>query len=163
MRGYTLIELIVVMVLIGLMLAVGVPRFQGALLTDDLKLTTRQIIGLVRGLRNKAIQEQQRYYLHLDLEKNVYWIDSGADGEAQRELARQNAVKLAEEVRVIDVWSQSKGKQAVGEAVIRFSAKGYVDQTAIHLGAADDRQVTMVLAPFLGTVEIHDKYVDIGD
>jgi len=160
LQGYTLIELIVVIALIGLLLAVGMPRLRTSLLTNNLKLTTRRIIGIAKGLRNKAVREQKVYYLYLDLDNNRYWTDSGAQSDEERSLARQGAVNFAEDVRIVDVWSRSKGKQADGEAVIRFSAKGYVDLTAIHLGAADDRQVTLVLAPFLGTIKIYDKYVD---
>ncbi|MBW1806517.1 MAG: type II secretion system protein [Deltaproteobacteria bacterium] len=40
-EGYTLIELIVVIVLIGLIMTLSLPRFQYSMLTDDLKGSTR--------------------------------------------------------------------------------------------------------------------------
>jgi hypothetical protein len=32
----------------------------------------------------------------------------------------------------------------------------------IHLGAEDGREFTLVLNPFLGTIKVYDKYVDIA-
>jgi general secretion pathway protein H len=50
-----------------------------------------------------------------------------------------------------------------GETVIRFTKKGYVEQSAIHLGADDGRQFTLVLSPFLARVNIVEKYVEFGE
>ena len=48
-KGYTLIELIVVIVLIGLTLTLTIPRLQYAIVTDDLKATTRRMVGMIKG------------------------------------------------------------------------------------------------------------------
>jgi len=36
-----------------------------------------------------------------------------------------------------------------------------VEYTAIHLGAEDGREFTLILSPFLGTIKSYDTYVDI--
>lgn len=161
-KGYTLIELTVVVLLIGLFLALSVPRFQSALVADDLKATTRRIVGLVKGLRDEAIREYKTYTVHLDLESNSLWFEFEGMGEDERTRARERAFTLPQGVKIIDVWRAGKEKKADGEATIRFSKKGYVEQSAIHLGAEDGRQFTLVLRPFLGTVKTYDKYVDIA-
>jgi prepilin-type N-terminal cleavage/methylation domain-containing protein len=140
-KGYTLIELAVVVVLISLFLALSIPRFQYAMVTDDLKTTTRKIIGLVNGLRNEAIREQKSYVFQA--------------------LAREGAFKFPQGVRILDIWRRGKGKKVDGEAAIRFSKKGYVEQTVIHLGSEDGREFTLELSPFLGTIKMYSKYVDI--
>ena len=117
---------------------------------------------MVKGLRNEAIQEQKVYLLHFDIGSNRVWIDSDAMTEEECELAREKAFELPQDVRVLDVWSREKGKKAVDKAVIRFSQKGYVEQTLIHLRAEDGREFTLVLNPFLVRIKIYDKYVDIG-
>jgi len=127
-KGFTLIELAVVIALLGLFLGLTIPRFQYYLVADDLKATTRKIVGLVREVRNEAIREQRVYTIH--------------------------------GVRILDVWCRGKGKQAHGDVAISFSKKGYVDQTLIHIGGEADREFTVELSPFLGTVKIYDKYVD---
>ena len=149
-----------VIVLIGLMLAVSIPRFRYSLITDNLKSTTRRIVGLVKGLRNEAIREQKVYIVHLDIESNLLWIECTGMGEEEKAVAQERALKFRPGVRILDVWRRGKGKKADGRVDIRFSKKGYIEQTVIHLGAEDGREFTLVLSPFLGTMKIYDKYVD---
>lgn len=158
--GYTLIELTVVVLLIGFFLALSVPRFQSALLTDDLKTTTRRIVGLLNSLRDEAIREHKVYMVRIDLGSNRLWIEFDGMGEEERALARERALKFPEGVRFLDVWRRGTEKKVDGETTIHFSEKGYVEQSIIHLGAEDGRQFSLVLRPFLGTIKIYDKYVD---
>ncbi len=161
-KGFTLIELTVVVFLIGVMLAVSIPRFRYSLITDSLKSTTRRIVGLVKGLRNEAIREQKIYLLHFDIGSNQIWIDSDTITEEEREMAQEKAFHLPPGVQILDVWTKRKGKRVDGDIVIRFSKKGYIEQTVIHLGAEDGREFTLFLSPFLGKIKSYDKYVDIG-
>lgn len=161
-KGYTLIELAVVVILIGLFLGLSIPRFQYAIVSDDLKTTIRRIVGTVKGLRNEAIREQQVYIFYLDLESNRLWIEPAGIGEEERALAQEKAFEFPRGVRIMDVWCMGKGKKVNGEVAIRFSKKGYVEQTVIHLGAEDGREFTLALNPFLGTIKVYDKYVDIA-
>ena len=161
-RGFTLIELTVVVFLIGIMLAVSIPRFRYSLITDNLKSSTRRIIGLINGLRNEAIREQKTYLLHLDIGSNQLWIDFDGITKEEQEIAHEKAFQLPVDVRIIDIWQRGKGKSVEGEVNIRFSKKGYAEQTVIHLGAEDGREFTLLLNPFLVKIKSYDKYVDIG-
>jgi prepilin-type N-terminal cleavage/methylation domain-containing protein len=82
-RGYTLIELSVVILLIGMMLSLAVPRVRDSLLNDDLNATTRQIVGAAREMRNEAVREQVDYLLHIDLAQPGFWTYS-ADTTAEK-------------------------------------------------------------------------------
>jgi type II secretory pathway pseudopilin PulG len=158
--GYTLIELTVVIFLIGLTLALTVPRFRASLLTDNLKKTVRRVVGTVRTLRNDAIREHKVYRLHFDLASNRVWADSADMTEEGVTEARDQGLELPEGVRIMDVWRSNAGKETGGEATIHFSTKGYIEPSAIHLEADDGRQVTLVLSPFLGRVKVFEKYVE---
>lgn len=162
-RGYTFVELAVVMVLLGLMASITFPRFRHALLTDDLKATTRKMVGLIKSLRAEAMREHKNLVLHFELESNQFWIHSTDMTEEERILARTKASQLPDGIRVTDVWTQGKGKQMMGEASIRFTKKGYVQQSAIHLRSADGREFTLKLSPFVEKVVVHEKYVDYQD
>ena len=160
-KGFTLIELAVVIALLGLFLGLTIPRFQFYLVADDLKATTRKIVGLVREVRNEAIREQKVYTIHLDLESNRWWTEYAGMEDEEMQLAREKAFVLPNGVRFLDVWCRDKGKQAQGVFPLRFSKKGYVDQTMIHIGTETEREFTVELSPFLGVVKVHDRYVDI--
>jgi prepilin-type N-terminal cleavage/methylation domain-containing protein len=158
-RGYTLIELIVVIVLLGLMFGLTVPKFRQAVLSDRLDATSLRIIGLVADLREKAISDQVSYVLHFDLREKTLWSFAATASEEEQEEARERAYQLSADVNIEDIWSWSRGK-LYEEATIHFSKKGYIEQSMIHLQAEDGRQLSLELTPFLGSIKIHEGYVD---
>ena len=162
-KGFTLIELTVVVVLIGIIMTLTVPRFQTAIITDDLKATTRKMVGMIKGLRDEAIREQSVYFLHFDLESNRFWIDSTGMTEEERARAAEKAAPLPEGIRVLDIWFSGKGKKMSGQTAIRFNKKGYVQPSVIHLGSDDGRQFTLVLSPFLGRIRVYDRYIEFEE
>ena len=158
-RGFTLIELVVVIVLLGLMFGITVPRFRQALLNDALDTTSLRLIGLVQDLRERAISGQVSYILHLDIREKRIWAFASTASEEEQETARERAYELPADVRIQDVWSWSSGK-LFNEGIIRFSRKGYIEQSMIHLQSEDGRELSLELTPFLGSIKIHDGYVD---
>lgn len=162
-RGFTLIELTVVILIIGLTVLLTVPRFRYSLMTDDLKGTVRRMVGTIRSVKNEAVRERRAFMLHFDFETNSVWVEPTKATEEELAAAHANAVELPKDVRVMDVWSRGKGKTAVGQTAIRITEKGYLEPSVIHLGAEDGREFTLILSPFLGKVEVLDKYVDFQD
>jgi len=159
--GYTLIELIVVIVLLGLMFGLVVPKFRQAVISDGLDATSLRLIGLVEDLRERAISNQVSYVLHFDMrEKELWAFPTDATAEEQ-ETARERAYRLPDDVAIEDIWSWSRGK-LYDETSIHFSKKGYIEQSMIHLQSEDGRQLSLELTPFLGSIKIHDGYVDFG-
>ena len=144
-------------------MVLSVPRLRYAMLTDDLRGTVRRMVGTVRTLRNEAIREQKVYALHFDLESNRLWADSADMTDEERIEAHQKAFQLPKGVRVLDVWRRGKGKEVAGEAVIRFTKKGYMEQSVIHLGAEDGRRFTLIFSPFLGRVKVLEEYIEFVD
>jgi len=159
--GYTLIELIVVLILLGLMFGLTVPRFRQALVSDSLDAAALRFIGLVQNLRERAISEQVAYVLHIDIRARKIWSFASSASEEEQEIARERAYELPADVRIEDIWSWSSGK-LYEEATIRFSRKGYVQQSMIHLQAEDGRRVSLELTPFVGSIKTHEGYVDFN-
>ena len=107
--GYTLIELTVVLILVGLMGALAIPRFRYTLLTDDLKSTTRLLIGTIKNAKNDAVRDHKDLLLRIDLDAGVYWVESEDMTEEERTLAREEASTFPVGVRVMDVWLTGEG------------------------------------------------------
>ena len=163
-KGYTLIELIVVIVLLGLIFSIAAPRFRDAVLSDNLKSTTRKLIGLIKELRSDAIQKRTDQILFFDLESNMYWYGPADMTEEGRDLFRKkNVTELPHDVRITDIWTKGGGKKMAGELPIRFHKKGYVQQSAIHLESEDGREFTLLLRTFLPGVKVFDKYVEFEE
>ncbi|MBW2707977.1 MAG: prepilin-type N-terminal cleavage/methylation domain-containing protein [Deltaproteobacteria bacterium] len=159
-KGFTLIELVVVVSLIVMMIGLTMPKIRNTLLSDALKRTALRMVGLVKNLRDEAVREQRTYGLRLDMVQQQYWVGFTAMTEEEQVQARKNAEKLPPNVEILDVWFKEEGKISEGEAVILFFKKGYIQPSAIHLGDDDGRRFTVVLSPFGGKVAVLEKYVD---
>lgn len=159
-RGYTLVELIVVIVMIGLVLTFTAPRLRDGLLNDPLKAVARKMVGTINALRNEAVRERQAYTLYMDLNANRFWSTSNTMTADEHALAREQGVVLPDGIRFRDIWIKGKGKTVEGVARVLFTPKGYTEMSAIHLKTEDGREMTLVLNPFLSKIGIHDKYVE---
>ncbi len=160
-RGFTLIELGVVVFLIGLMLFVAVPKVRDTMLTDDLEKIAKYLTVTARELRNGAVRNQIDYIMHLDLDDNIIWIYSADMTPEAKKERKKSAFKLPGEVEITDVCFPY-GNITDGDATIRFSRKDYTQPAAIHL-AEKDRRFTVVLEPFLHSAKTYDGYVDLPD
>jgi len=160
-RAYTFVELTVVIFLIGLVLGLTMPKIQLTLFTDDLKTASRRMIGTVKTLRERAVQDQKAYMLHFDMASNKFWVSWDAMTPEEKAEARQAATALPGGIRVLDVYFKGKGKKDMGDTVIHFTKQGYVEPAVIHVGANDGRAHSLVLSPFLPTVKTYDRYVEI--
>ena len=69
-RGFTLLELIVVLVIIGLMSALVVPKLAGPMSNLDLKTASKKISASLRYARSRAASEKITYVALFDFDKN---------------------------------------------------------------------------------------------
>ena len=76
-RGFTLLELIVVLVIISLMSALVVPKLAGPMSNLDLKTAAKKIAASLRYVRSHAASEKATYVALFDFDKNrLVMIDS---------------------------------------------------------------------------------------
>lgn len=72
--GFTLIELVVVLVIAGLLLAVVPPLFSSALPGVQLKSTARELASALRFARDRAVTRQQETTLTLALKAHSFRV-----------------------------------------------------------------------------------------
>lgn len=160
--GFTLIEILVVCFIISITLIVSIPTLRDTLLSDPLKTTTRKIIGTVRSLREDAIREQQAYVLSFDLgNKRIRYQKGGGQDGDQKEAAVEDkkGVELPSDVRIMDVWTKSNGKQSQGTITLWISPQGYMDETVLHV-TDESNTISILFSPFLGSIKVVDGYAD---
>jgi prepilin-type N-terminal cleavage/methylation domain-containing protein len=162
-QGFTLIELTVVIVIIGLTMALTMPRFRSSLLSDHLKASTRRVAILITNLSKEAVREHKDYLLYFDLSGNRYWTENPGMTEEGRLLAKENAINLPEDVQILDIWKKGDEKRITGEIPIMITKKGYIQPATIHLGSDSDRVFTLYLKTFSGKAEILEGYVELEE
>jgi prepilin-type N-terminal cleavage/methylation domain-containing protein len=159
-KGYTLIEISVVIVLIGVIFLMAIPKVQDTLTSDRMRSAVRNLSGTARELKASAVREQVDHFLHLDLDQRRVWHTREDMTAEKRTLRRSQARALPSGVRIVDIALADEGKKNQGEVIIRFFSQGYVQPAAIHL-TDDERTMTLIFQPFLSTFEVQDKYVDV--
>jgi prepilin-type N-terminal cleavage/methylation domain-containing protein len=160
-QGFTLIELMVVMMLISIVLAVAIPRFGGGPFQDPVKKLSRWMIVTVKTLRSAAIQQQKTQGLVIDLSNRRMWlVDEGMDEEAVQAAASKKAMSLPDAVRYMDVQFPQQERISSGTAEVRFYPAGYSDQVLIHVETDDDEKLTFLVEPLLPKVKIIDEWID---
>lgn len=160
--GYTLIELIVVIVLIGVILYVAVPKVRDDLLNDSLRAATRQMIGMAKEIRYDAVRDHVDHVLQIDLTNNAFWIYKADMTPEKKNEKKRDAYRLPHDIRLIDVEQGLEKTISEGEASVTFFKQGYVQPTVIHIGKKD-RVITIVLYPFLQVVKTFEKTISYRD
>lgn len=126
-RGFTLVELLVVMAIAGLMLAVTPPLISAALPGVELKAAARRTAGALRVTRERAISSGRDQVWQIDIETQRYQMAGGREGRlpggielrlfaAQREM-------LSEQRGGIRFYPD--GSSTGGRVVLARAGRGY--------------------------------------
>ena len=158
-KGFTLIELMVVVFLVTLMLTLAVPRVRESMFSDRLKATVNHLTNTARELRNDAIRNQVDYALHLDINNNLVSTYSADMTSEARDEIKKRAFQFPEGVKIVDIYRSKEEKISGGEATIKFFKRGYVQPSVIHL-ARGDECFTLIFHPFLSAVKTYDRYIE---
>ncbi len=160
-QGFTLIEMIVVVFLIGIMLSVSIPSMRNTFFTDPLKATTRKIIGMVAGVRELAARSQQPYLLHFSRLENRIWFEKDAAEKDTKDLESQPSEQLLlpESVKITGVWMAGDEGAAEDNKLVWISKQGYLTDTIIRIEDDHGNHLNVYFYPFLDTALVADDLV----
>ena len=156
-NGFTLLELIVVIALLGIMLVFTIPRFHETLFLDKTKTASRWIIGKIQTLKEAALRNQKQYTLHINLDTEQFWETDAAMSTEELENAALNAASLPGGLKIADIEYPVRGKITSGQTDITFYKNGTSDKVLIHLQDGDEYESYLV-EPFLSEVTRYEMY-----
>lgn len=185
-RGFTLIEVMIVLALFGAIVAFGVPRLFKK--DNNIKAVARNFVVMSREIRNKARLTNSTYRIAVNMEPNEekYWIErangfqtvdlQAAEKEKEKEDKKDDAPpplfkvdksvkekKLPTGLRVSSVETiNMKAPQTTGTAYVYFFPEGFVEAAAVQI-SNDKVTWTLVFNPLTGQADIIEKAQSLKD
>lgn len=144
--GFTLLELLVVMVLIGLITAVAVPVAGAGIQTLRLQSGARHVAAALRLARGRAIRSQEIHLVSLDREQRRVTVSSG-DLRFQRTFRLPPGVQL-QEALLLDGTPPRPGRPMPERIDFYFSPSGLSQALEIRLVNTRGRSLRVVQQAF---------------
>jgi len=167
--GFSLVEVLIVIALVALVTAVGIPAFNSAFRTSK-ESFARKMAVMLREARDRAMLNDKLVRLRIDLDKQEYWMEEAPsnymlrkeaprglserdkeerakqEGSAFRQLKELTAEKvpMPNGLKITEVITpREKDPVREGQTDVYFFANGNADGVSIHF--EDDEQVRQSL------------------
>lgn len=160
--GFTLIELIMVLVVMAILVGMAMPALEGTVAGQGGRDTSVQLLALTLHARSQAIAEGASYRLMLDIPNRTYYLaklDLGQWVPLGEEVGRPHTVPEGVELGLEDVPTSVQAQQSAANGVvlpdrppsdvpyIEFYPSGRVDPAVIVVTNQRDGSVRRLVCP----------------
>jgi len=158
-RGFTLIEIAVVLLIIGMVMLLVMPRLPSSE-RENLKISARTLAATLRYVQDRSATGRTSYYLRIEPGTETFKVlEAGADGSEkepgdpllQKRLLRGGVV-------VDDVFIPRLGKINAGQLRLDVSAGALRDFVVLHLRSPEGTFWTVMAFPASGKVKVYEGY-----
>ena len=191
-RGFTLVELLVVVAIIGLITVVALPTVS-SVFKISLNKTTREVASLVKEAYNSAVITGKVHRMVYDLDNGDFWVEIGPNSalldtteSLEKEKRRKRFAKESDKpppsgfsmdktvtrkklslpngVKFEDVITeQSPDPISKGLAYTHFFPHGVTEQTLIHLADSDKHQISLTVMTLIGRTQLTEGHISAED
>ncbi len=166
-RGFTLFELVVVILLLGFVFFLTFPNFRQLLEPRDARRAVLQFAGSLKYAQSQAATTKQRHRLNVDLKENTFWISrEGISGEGEKISFLPDPSPMGKPgylpsgVIFLDLVYPERDKVRDGAGYVEFSPTGWAEECAIHLRRGEQEIFTVFVHPLGGKIEVVAGYVE---
>lgn len=187
-KGFTLLEVMVVLGILAAVLAVGLPRIN--LKNDNIKQVVRDLSLVIRETRNQARIKNRTYRIvfNLDEKSPAYWVESAEGGtlapsqttlekleessqDEKRPSPFQKDTKIIKKDRslpgalrfgVIET-TRTLDLDKPKQIEIYFSPEGLTEHAAIQVTNGNQLTWTLIINPLTGHADIIEKATTLKD
>jgi prepilin-type N-terminal cleavage/methylation domain-containing protein len=166
--GFTLIELMVVVLIIGVMVGLSATRMDFVAPKYRLRGAARDVAAIMRQGKSRAAAQGKDVYFEGDLSQGRYWLlvpfpkEDPADTRPveSRPLEYQPVFvrSLPEGVQFVEVVLGDKEKANSGRIRVRLSAFGASSHVIFNMANTDHGTIAVKVNGFTGLVSFHDEH-----
>lgn len=168
-RGFSLVELLVVLSILGLSMTLVLPRFTGAIQSARVKTALRDAADLFRKAHAHSVLKRKQWLVRVDPEKGVFTLAVSPEDQEGEKMADDGeqagailTVSLPEELTVdsvkTDLSTHKRGKQKKQKPKdVIFYPLGNSSGGRVLIHDKKERRYTIEINPLNGRVRlIHD-------
>jgi prepilin-type N-terminal cleavage/methylation domain-containing protein len=157
--GFTLMELIVVLVIISIMLVFTVPEFSQRIFRDNTETTLNWIVFNVSKLKKEAGYQGKDLFMCISPDTNTISIRANPPDPESLDSKIISNFSLPEDVILHGVEFNMPGQKTNNDSCIQFYKKRYSDHAIIHISDNHGNFFSCLIQPFLHKVKIYEKYI----
>jgi prepilin-type N-terminal cleavage/methylation domain-containing protein len=161
MIGFTLIEMIVVVTILGIMFGTLVPYFRGSFTDLEMRDAVRNVAATMKYAQQRAMLQQVQYRVNFDKSTGEYWLTRQADpledpDEFVEILAEQGRVKA---LPASVVLKRVTAKLARGGRFryVNFYPTGRIAKANIVLEGPGYRSFSLSTDDRIGQIEVKER------
>jgi prepilin-type N-terminal cleavage/methylation domain-containing protein len=171
-RGFTLVEMTVVLFLVGLMMFVAMPYMDFGFPKYRMRANGREMASMYEVARADAAGTGLVHYIQYDFREGEYRMlapvisnrnDEGVVPEGQEPLYKWEVIRereLGEGVEFKDVIVGANRKKTSGVVTLKVNPFGLNVPHTIHLKNSDKDEMTIVINGLTGRPTFHNEYVE---
>ena len=158
--GFTLLELMVVVVVIGTVVFMAIPRLHLPGGADGLDAVGRYLVIGHQRLRTDAVRRQVEQILNIDLDAQKLWVSDASMDETRQAAAAAGGYVLGDGVRIGRLSMADDRELFAGTFALRFFPDGHCLMVQIHVEDRAGGRMTVRMEPFLPEAKVFAEDVD---
>lgn len=159
--GFTLVELVVILLIIAVCITVVFPKFSNALFEQQrLKSSVNKIASIAEYTRQRAVSTHFTHMLNFNIEQGTYWVTAFApDGRLMPITDGLNLKgQLPEDIRFSGIEFPII-KSVTGDIItIEFSPQGWIEPATVYVASSKDSTMGIIMHEMLGYVETFEVF-----
>ncbi len=154
-RGFTLIEIMLVVAILGIVLAMGIPSIYHMMNKEAMIAAVRDVTDLCRNARARAVFKETTVELHINMRDGRLSLTGGGLAGGAEGSFTQTSAQFSDRIRVELLGVNFQDFTDADDAVVKFYQDGTSDELTIVLQSdrGEERKITLEVVTGLAQVD----------